>query len=142
VTLYVVDASVVAEFLSTGPYTPNAQAFFKRALLGDVFSAPELCLNECTNVIWKAVRFRGMPPQQALQAVRDLKALPLKRAATKSILGTALAIGLKHNLAVYDSLYIALALRTSSVLVTIDTKQEMAAVAEAVTTAPITTFIP
>jgi hypothetical protein len=39
-------------------------------------------------------------------------------------------------------MYTALTLRTSSVLVTIDKKQEMAAAVEGVTTAPITTFIP
>ncbi|HRE49284.1 MAG TPA: type II toxin-antitoxin system VapC family toxin [Aggregatilineales bacterium] len=138
--LYIVDASVVAEFLITGPHTPNAQAFFKGALNGDLFTVPELALSECTNVIWQAVRFRGMPSAQALQALRDLKALPLKRAPTKAVLGTALAIGLKHNLAIYDSLYIALALRSKNAFVTLDAKQIRAATAEGVTVIPITNF--
>jgi len=60
--LYIVDASVVAEFLITGTYTQNTEAFFKGVLTGDSFTVPELCLSECTNVIWQAVRFRGMPP--------------------------------------------------------------------------------
>jgi predicted nucleic acid-binding protein len=138
--IYIVDASVVAEFLITGPYTPNAQAFFKGVLVGDQFTVPELCLNECTNVIWKAVRFRGMPPHQAIQTLQDLRALPLKRAATKAVLGTALAIGLKHDLAIYDSLYIALALKSSNAFVTIDGKQANAATAEGVVVKPITDF--
>lgn len=141
-TSYIVDASVVAELIIASQYTANAQALFKGALSGDLFSVPELCLNECTNVIWKMVRNRGMPPQLALIALRDLKALPLKRAATKSVLGAALAIGLKHDLAVYDSLYIALALRTGNAFVTIDSKQEQAAMTEGVKVIPVTNFKP
>jgi predicted nucleic acid-binding protein len=139
--LYLVDASIIAEFLITGLHTPNAQAFFKRALTGDLFTIPELALNECTNVIWQAVRFRGMPPALALQALRDLQALPLKRATTKAVLETALAIGLKHNLAIYDSLYIALAQRSRNAFVTLDRKQSVAAIAEGVTVIPVTNFI-
>jgi len=141
-TLYLVDASVVAEFLVGGTYTAHAQAFFKGAFTGDGFTIPELCLSECANVIWKAVQHRGMPAAQALQALRDLKALPLKRAPTKAVLGMALGIGLKHNLAIYDSLYIALALRSKQVFVTLDVKQRTAAAAEGVTVKPITDFKP
>lgn len=139
-TSYIVDASVVAEFIIGGPYTSNARVLFKGALAGDLFSVPELCLAECTNVIWKMVRFRGMQPDQAITALRNLTALPLKRAATKSVLGAGLAIGLKHDLSVYDSLYIALALRTGNVFVSIDSKQSRAAIAEGVELKPLTDF--
>jgi predicted nucleic acid-binding protein len=56
------------------------------------------------------------------------------------VLGTALAIGLKHNLAIYDSLYIALALRSRNAFVTLDARQGRAATAEGVTVIPITNF--
>lgn len=51
-----------------------------------------------------------------------------------------LALGLKHNLARYDSLYIALALRSKQVFVTLDMKQATAAAAEGVSVKPITDF--
>src|SRR6266700_2315155 len=101
-TLYIVDASVIAEYIATGPYTANTQVLFRGALRGDQFSAPELYLAECVNVIWKMVRFRGMPSSQAIQALRDLKALPIKRAPIKAVLDSALAVGLRHDLAIYD----------------------------------------
>jgi predicted nucleic acid-binding protein len=66
--------------------------------------------------------------------------LPLKRAAIRYVLNTALAIGLKHKLAIYDSLYIALAQRTESVFVTIDAKQEKAATIEEAILKPISDF--
>jgi predicted nucleic acid-binding protein len=65
-TSYVVDASVVAEFIIGGTYTSNARALFLGALEGDQFSVPDLCLAECTNVIWKMVLFHGMPSDQAI----------------------------------------------------------------------------
>lgn len=52
---YIVDASVVIEYLITGPYTPNVQAFFNQITNADRLTVPEFCLLECTNVIWKQV---------------------------------------------------------------------------------------
>jgi len=46
------------------------------------------------------------------------------------------------NLAIYNSLYIALALRSKQVFVTLDVKQRTAAAAEGVTVKPITDFKP
>jgi predicted nucleic acid-binding protein len=140
-TSYIVDASVVAEFIVGGTHTSNARALFLGALEGDQFTVPDLCLAECTNVIWKMVRFHGMPSDQAITALRDLRALPLKRAATRYVLNTALAIGLKYSLAIYDSLYIALSQRTGNILVTIDSKQEQAARAEGVNLKRISEFV-
>jgi predicted nucleic acid-binding protein len=137
---YIVDASVVAEYLVTGPFTTQATAFFRGAFAGDQFTVPEICLNECANVIWKAIRFRGMPPSQGFQALLDLKALPLKRTPTKSILSLALSIGLKHDLAIYDSLYIALAQRSQLPFVTLDVKQGKVASTEGIITLSISQF--
>lgn len=87
------------------------------------------------------VRFRGMPADDAIIALRNLRAMPLKRAASKGVLAHALAIALKHDLAVYDSLYIALALKAGDTFVTIDAKQNRAALTEGVTVKPMTDFI-
>lgn len=51
--VYIVDASVVIEYLVTGVYTPNARALFNQAAANDRFIVPEFCLLECTNVLWK-----------------------------------------------------------------------------------------
>lgn len=137
---YLVDASVVVELVIAGPYSANAYAFFRGAFKGDRFTVPELCLSEATNVIWQAVRLRGMPAAQASQALRDLKALPLRRAPSKAVLSTALALGLRHNLAIYDSLYLALAKRSQANFVTLDQKQAKAALAEGIKLIPLSQF--
>ncbi|MCU0497899.1 MAG: hypothetical protein MUF87_11150 [Anaerolineae bacterium] len=49
--IYIVDASVVIEYLVTGTYISNAQALFDQATSNDRFIVPEFCLLECTNVL-------------------------------------------------------------------------------------------
>jgi predicted nucleic acid-binding protein len=137
---YIVDASVVIERIVRGPYTPNAQGLFRQALVGDLFLVPEFCLLECANVLWKQVRFQGMSPDQAETLLRDLRKLPLKRIPVKAVLNSALTIGLTHQIAIYDSAYIALAQQSGHPLITIDHKQQNAAAASGVTLKPITDF--
>lgn len=141
-TSYVVDASVVAEWLVQGTYSANADVLFEGGLRGDLFIVPAICLVECTNVLWKEVRFRGMPPAATKDALTNLRALQLRHTPVKRLLDPALAVALKHNLVVYDSLYIALALRTNAQLVTLDAKQMRAATAEGITVKPVTDFKP
>ncbi|MDX2139322.1 MAG: type II toxin-antitoxin system VapC family toxin [Chloroflexota bacterium] len=138
--IYIVDASIVAERLIRGHYTENARAMFNRMGLLDELIVPEFCLIECTNVIWKHVRYQGMQRSQADLTLRDLRALPLKQAGVKSILSNALDIGLRHQLAVYDSLYVALAIRLQVPFISIDGPQQRAATAEGVILKPITDF--
>jgi predicted nucleic acid-binding protein len=72
--------------------------------------------------------------------VKDLRVLPLKRAPVKKLLDNALKIGLKHQLVVYDSVYIALGLQLNFPLITIDQPQERTAIAEQLTLKPIMDF--
>jgi predicted nucleic acid-binding protein len=58
-TDYIVDASVVIQELIEDTYSLQARA--------DRLHVPEFCLLECTNVLWKQVRFHGMPGSEAEQ---------------------------------------------------------------------------
>lgn len=51
---YVVDASIVIEYLITGTYTPNVQAFFNQVTANDHLVVPEFCLLECTNKVCRS----------------------------------------------------------------------------------------
>jgi predicted nucleic acid-binding protein len=141
-TAYVVDASVVTEYLVMGHYTPNAVAFFQQMTGVEQLIVPEFCLLECANVLWKHVRFQGMPVIQAESLLKDLRKLPLKRVPVKAVLPAALRIGLVHQLAVYDSAYIALASRANVPLITLDERQRQAVTAEGEVLKPITDFTP
>jgi predicted nucleic acid-binding protein len=93
-------------------------------------------------VLWKHVRFQGLPVIQAETLLKDLRKRPLKRVPVKAILPAALRIGLMHQLAIYDSAYIALASRANIPLITLDERQGQAVTAEGVILKPITDFTP
>ncbi len=137
---YVVDASVVIQRFIRDHYTENARALFSQLTVSDNLIVPEFCLLECANVLWKQVRFQGMPQSQAESLANDLVALPLMIASQRDLLPDGLKIGLRHQLAVYDSVYVALAKRLDHPLITVDERQERAAAAEGVTIKALTDF--
>ncbi len=137
---YIVDASVVIQRFIRDTYTEQARRFFRNLTAADKFYLPEFCLLECTNVLWKQVRFHSMPQYEAEVLVASLLNLPFEVVPVEEVLTRALQIGLAHQLAIYDSIYIALAEKYSYPLITADARQETAAKAVGVTIKPITDF--
>lgn len=136
-TLLVVDASVVIEYLIQGPYTDSVRDFFAHVAADDRLLIPEFGLLECTNVIWKQIRFNQMPVDNAQTLVGHLRRMPLQRVPLKSSLDTALTLAIRHTLSVYDSAYITIAQRADAPLVSLDQSQRRAATAEGVLLAPV-----
>lgn len=141
-TKYVIDASVIIEYLLPGPYTQNAKAFFSQVVPSDTPNIPEFCLIECTNVLWKQVRFKNLTLVDAESLLSDLRNLRLRRAPIKHLLETSLHMALNNQLAVYDSGYISLAKHYACPLIIIDQPQLRAAEAEGVNVIPLTDFHP
>lgn len=140
-TAYVVDASIVIQRLIMDTHTSAVKMLFEGlADSKDELWVPEFCLLECANVLWKQVRFSGLPDDQALRLIRDLVVLPLHVTPVSDLFASALQIGLEHELAMYDSVYIALAAHLGYPLITVDTKQEQAASASGVIITPIANF--
>lgn len=139
--VFVVDATVVIGHLIDDPFTPHARVLFRQLNKTVILHIPEFFLLECANVLWKRVRFYDMQPGQAEMLLKGLTALPLIATSVKPLLQRALAIGLKHQLAAYDSLYIALAESLDCPLITVDSRQE-AAEAEGIVLKPVTDFLP
>jgi predicted nucleic acid-binding protein len=92
------------------------------------------------NVLWKQVRFHNMPSADAEQLINNLLALPLRIVPVSGLLLTGFQTGLKYQLAVYDSIYIALAVQYRYPLISVDQSQMRAALLEGVTLKPITDF--
>lgn len=72
--------------------------------------------------------------------LKNLKKLPLIQVPMRSHLNVALVIGAKHQLAIYDSLYVALAMKSLYPLITLDIPQSRVATAENVILKPLTDF--
>jgi predicted nucleic acid-binding protein len=70
----------------------------------------------------------------------EMLVLPLQIVSVTSLLPRALQIGLIYQLAIYDSMYIALALDMNCPLITVDARQFNAATACGVVIKPITDF--
>lgn len=137
---YVVDASIVADFLVPGRFTANVEALITAVDTGTRLIVPEFCLVECANVLWKRVSRKEITPADAERLAQDLRMLPLTLVSVKTLLTRALQIGVAHKLAVYDCVYIALAEQYGYPLITADAKQEAAAQTIGVTLKPITEF--
>jgi predicted nucleic acid-binding protein len=137
---YIVDASIVVQLLITEPHTSETRVLFKGIDSGDMLYLPEFALIECTNVLWKHVRFYGVALNDAKKQITILTSLDVVLIPVAGFLPRALEIGSRHQLAIYDSVYIALAEHLGHPLITDDTKQARAATAGGLTLKPITDF--
>ncbi|NJO72704.1 MAG: type II toxin-antitoxin system VapC family toxin [Leptolyngbyaceae cyanobacterium RM1_406_9] len=68
---YVVDTSVVMQRLIVEVNTSQVRRLFAEMTQGTVLVVPEFCLLECANVLWKQVRFQGMPQSTAEHLLID-----------------------------------------------------------------------
>jgi predicted nucleic acid-binding protein len=137
---FVVDATVVIDYLISDTFTSNTDALFRLLNKQVALHIPEFCLLECTNVLWKRVRFHNLDQSRAERLLKGLIALPMIVNPVDALLQRGLEIGLQYELAVYDSLYIALAEHLNCPLITVDSKQETAARAAGITIKPVTDF--
>ena len=58
---YIVDTSIVIQRLIVETHTPHVIELFRSVISVGELIVPEFCLIECANVLWKHVRFQGMP---------------------------------------------------------------------------------
>lgn len=141
-THYVVDASVVVQLLITDTNSAETEVLFDSIDDGNKLIVPEFGLLECTNVLWKHVRFQNLPQSDAESLVEDLIQLDIVVTPATGLMPRALEIGLTHNLAIYDSIYIALAENLNYPLITVDQKQATVAQTEGVSLKDIADFTP
>ncbi len=113
----VVDASVIVPLFFDEEHSVAAERHVGHA---DVLLAPDLIWTEVCNVIWKRCRRGEISPDDALAMAADLLRLPLETHGEADLLPDALGLAVHYDRSVYDSLYLALAVRTDSVLLTAD----------------------
>ncbi len=105
---YILDASILIQHIIADIHTVHVDVLFDS--VGDAITvyAPEFCLLECTNVLWKQVRFNNVLLAIAHSHTKDLLALDVNLVPVIDLLPRGLEIGVKHQLAIYDSIYIAI----------------------------------
>lgn len=145
VQAFVIDPSVLIQAYIQDSQTLNALALLKGLTTDPVavtLHTPEFCLLECTNILWKQVGFNGAAITSVNRALARLQQTPLVVHPARTLLSQALSIGLEHELAVYDAIYIALAQSFTLPLITVDARQTAAAQKVGVLLKPITEFLP
>ncbi|GAB4516377.1 MAG: type II toxin-antitoxin system VapC family toxin [Anaerolineae bacterium] len=137
---YIVDASIMVQLLVTEAHTPETKMLFASVDDGNALIVPEFCLLECTNVLWKHVRFHGLAQADSEKQLRILSVLDIRITPIIGLMPRSLEIGLKYQLAVYDSVYIALAEKLNTPLITDDNRQAQAARTEGLILKDVTDF--
>lgn len=115
---HVVDASVALKWVLQEDLSEAARALVSAQTL----IAPNLLMIECGNVLWASVRRKQIDKQRAIEGLAKIMATPLRLHAEANLLPLALTIAFDVDRSAYDSLYLALAVQESAVLVTADEK--------------------
>jgi predicted nucleic acid-binding protein len=114
---FVVDASVAVKWVVPEAGSESAD---RLVAAGETLLAPDLMPVEAANALWKKVRQRELSRAEAGEALRLLLASGVELMASTPLLPRALALAARLGHPVYDCLYLALAERERSRLVTAD----------------------
>jgi predicted nucleic acid-binding protein len=114
---FVVDASVVIKW-----FVPEIHSRDARRLLDydHQYVAPDLLFAEIGNVIWKKVRGGQLSPIQGQQLTADIAAVAVGTVPCRQLGNDAYALATVTGRTVYDAMYLALALRLETRLITAD----------------------
>ena len=120
----VIDASALAAFVLKEPCWREIATHLAEgvASINHVFK-------EVANAIWRRRRSGDISVEEAYAMIEALKKLvdAVEVVDEMRYLWTAFEIALKHNLTIYDSLYIAVAQESHKPLITLDEKQRRVA---------------
>ena len=120
----VVDASVAIKWAipsAREPFTDEAVRLLKRYVDGEVdFIVPGVFWAEIGNVLWKGTRQSRWRQDEAEAVAADMKAREFATVPSFILLPEALRIAFAHDRAVYDCMYVALAVQSKTNLITAD----------------------
>jgi predicted nucleic acid-binding protein len=115
---YVIDTNVLAYYaLSTAPFHEEVSELFSSPL---ELSAPDSWYSELLNVVWQAVRFQGITLEHGLELLEDVESLVNWSVPVGLLWREALACAAEYNCSTYDTLFVVLAERENSNLLTYD----------------------
>ena len=84
------------------------------------YVAPDLVFSEAGNAVWKKVRRKELSSNDARQLLLDLSRVAVEAVATRGLLEDALALALAVDITVYDAMYLTLAVRLETAVITGD----------------------
>jgi len=120
----VIDTSaLIRMFVPDGPMVQGMSEFFHGVERGiNTALAPELLIAESANVIFKKMQKDELNPDEAKDLMNDILSMPIKLYRHSPLIPQAMELASQHNLTVYDSLFVALAVQHSAILFSADEK--------------------
>jgi predicted nucleic acid-binding protein len=121
VSLFVVDASVVVKW-----FVPEIHSDAARRLLAlpHEYFAPDLLFAETANTIWKKIRRQEVTPEDGQRLVSELREIAVQTVSCRALADDAHALADATGRTVYDSMYVALAVRLDTRVITADDRLE------------------
>ena len=122
-SVFVVDASVVVKW-----FVPEIHSDAARRLLAlpHEYVAPDLLFAETANTIWKKTRRGELTAEEGQQLVADIGQIAVEAVPCRALAEDAHALAKATGRTAYDSMYVALAVRLDTRLITADDRLEAA----------------
>jgi predicted nucleic acid-binding protein len=117
VSALVVDASVVVKWFVPEIHSDKARRLLE---LSHQYFAPDLLFAEAANTIWKKVRRRELKPADGQRLVVDIDRIAVNAIPCRLLADDAYALAITTARTVYDCLYMALAVRLNTRMLTAD----------------------
>jgi predicted nucleic acid-binding protein len=116
-SVFVVDASVVVKWFVPEVHGDAAQRWLASP---HEYVAPDLLFPEAGNAIWKKVRRGELTADEGQRLAVDLSNVAVESISMRDLMPDAHALALSSGLTVYDAMYVTLAVRLKTQLVTTD----------------------
>jgi predicted nucleic acid-binding protein len=117
VTSFVVDANVAIKWVLTEIYTDNASRLLSNSY---TLFVPDFFFSEIGNILWKQVRFKLLTPEEAQWSYHQIVITPLQIYQSQLLVPLGLDIAIRTQQAVYDCVYLALAVQQKCQMMTAD----------------------
>lgn len=116
---YVIDASVGIKWFVPEVHEQAALGIYRSTY---EFIAPDLIYAEIGNILWKKWRRGEISDKVAIGILRDFKDIEFLVYQSLDLAEETLNIAKTYNLSFYDSLYVSVAVKTDTALITADQK--------------------
>jgi predicted nucleic acid-binding protein len=123
VSVFVIDASVVVKW-----FVPEIHSDAARRLLvmAHEYVAPDRLFSETAKTIWKKVRRKELTAEEGHQLVVDMGQIAVETVSCRALAEDAHALANATGRTVYDSMYVALAVRLNTRAITADDRLDAA----------------